>query len=118
MLSGRNCDVSVGHSRTILTHQNSILKEVKSRLNSGSAFYHSGQNFLSSSLLPKNTKYKTRRTTILYVVLYGRETCSLTLRRGGALRMFDDRKLRKVSGGLEGRVTGEWRKGIVRKFVT
>jgi hypothetical protein len=55
---------------------------------------------LASSLVPKNTKFKTCRTTILYVVLYGRETCSLTLTRGGALRMSDDRKLRKVSGGL------------------
>jgi hypothetical protein len=35
-----------------LTNQNSVQKEIKSRLNSGNAGYHSVQNFLSSSLLP------------------------------------------------------------------
>jgi len=38
---------------TTLTHQNSIQEEIKSRLKSGNACYHSVQNLLSSSLLPK-----------------------------------------------------------------
>ena len=37
---------------TTLTNQNSIQKEIKSRLKSGNACYHSVQNLLSSSLLP------------------------------------------------------------------
>jgi hypothetical protein len=37
-----------------LTNQNSIQEEIRSRLNSGSACYHSVQNLLSSSLLSKN----------------------------------------------------------------
>ena len=36
---------------TTLTNQNSIVEEIKSRLRSGSACYHSVQNLLSSSLL-------------------------------------------------------------------
>ena len=36
-----------------LTNQNSIQEEIKSRLKSGNACYHSGQNLLSSSLLSK-----------------------------------------------------------------
>jgi hypothetical protein len=36
---------------TNLTNQNSIQKEIKSRLKSGNACYHSVQNLLSSSLL-------------------------------------------------------------------
>ena len=32
---------------TVLTHQNSIREEIKSRLKSGNACYHSAQNLLS-----------------------------------------------------------------------
>jgi len=41
---------------TTLTHQNSIPEEIKSRLMSGNACYHSLQNLLSSRLLSKNLK--------------------------------------------------------------
>jgi len=43
---------------TALKNQNSIQEEIKSRLKSGSACYHSVQNLLSSSLLFKNLKIK------------------------------------------------------------
>ena len=62
------------HMGTTLTNQNSIAEEIKSRLRSGSACYHSVQNLLSSRLLSKNLKIKIYRTTILSVVLYGCET--------------------------------------------
>ena len=65
---------------TTLTSQNSIRKEIKSRLKLGNACYHSVQNIMSSSLLSKNLKIKIYRTIILPVVLYGCETWSLTLR--------------------------------------
>ena len=39
-----------------LTNQNSIQQEMKSRLKSGNACYHSVQNILSSSLQSKNFK--------------------------------------------------------------
>ena len=39
---------------TTLTNQNSIAEEIKSRLRSGNACYHSVQNLLSSRLLSKN----------------------------------------------------------------
>ena len=39
---------------TTLKHQNSIQEEIKSRLRSGNACYHSVQNLLSSRLLYKN----------------------------------------------------------------
>jgi hypothetical protein len=41
---------------TTLTNQNSIQKEIKSKLKSGNACYHSVQILLSSSLLSKNLK--------------------------------------------------------------
>jgi hypothetical protein len=42
--------------RTTLIHQNSIHVGMKNRLKSGNTCYHSVQNLLSSSLLPKNIK--------------------------------------------------------------
>jgi hypothetical protein len=39
---------------TTVTNQNLILEEIKRRMNSGNACYHSVQNLLSSRLLPKN----------------------------------------------------------------
>jgi len=39
-----------------LTNQNSIPEEMKSRLRSGNAYYHSVQNLLSSRLLFKTLK--------------------------------------------------------------
>ena len=41
-----------------LTNDNYIQEEIKSRLNSGNAGYHSMQNLLSSSLLYKNLKLR------------------------------------------------------------
>jgi hypothetical protein len=46
---------------TTLTYQNSIQEEIKSRLKSGNACYHSVQNRLCSRLLSKNLKIKIIR---------------------------------------------------------
>jgi len=73
---------------TALTDQNSIQEEIKSRLRSVNACYHSVQNILSSMLLSKNLKIKINRTIILPVVLYGCETWLLTLREKCRLRVF------------------------------
>jgi len=43
---------------TTLTNHNSIAEEIKSRMRSGNACYHSVQNPLSSTLLSKNLKIK------------------------------------------------------------
>ena len=56
---------------TTLTIQNSIPEEIKSRLRSGNACYHSVQNFLSSRLLSRKLKIKIYRTIILPVVCMG-----------------------------------------------
>ena len=73
---------------TTLTNQNSIQKEIKSRLKLGNACYYSVQDLFSSSLLSKNVKVKIYRTIILPVVLYGCETWSLTLREEHRLRVL------------------------------
>jgi len=84
-------------------------EELKSRLRSGNACYHSVQN-LSSRLLSKNLKINIYRTIILPVVFYGCEIWSLTLREERKLRVFENRVLRKIFGPRRGEVTGEWRR--------
>ena len=96
---------------TTLTNQNSIEEQIKCRLKSGNACYYLVQNLLSSSLLKKNLKMiMLQRTIILPVVLYGRETWSLTLREEHRLRVFENRVLRRIFGPKRDQVTDEWRK--------
>ena len=83
---------------TTLTKQNCIAEEIKSRLRSGNACYHSVQNLLSSRLLSKNLKIKIYRTIILPVFLYGCETWSLTMKEERKLRVFEDMVLRRIFG--------------------
>jgi hypothetical protein len=84
---------------TTLTDQNYIHEKIKSRLNSGSAYYHSVQSFV-----------KIYKTIILPVVLCGCETWSVTLREVHSLRLFENKVLRRIFGPKRDEVTGEWRK--------
>ena len=61
-------------------------------------------------MLSKNVKIKIYKTVILPVVLYGCETWSLTLRKEGRLRVFENRVSRRIFGPKRDEVTGEWRK--------
>jgi hypothetical protein len=54
-----------------VTNQRLIQEEIKRRLNSGNACYHSVHNLLSSHLLSKNIKFRIYKTIILSLVLYG-----------------------------------------------
>jgi len=91
---------------TTLTNKNSIAEEIKSRLRSGKARYHSVQNLLSSRLLSKNLKLKIYRTIILPIVLYGCEAWSLTLREERKLRVFENMVLRRIFGPRRDEVDG------------
>jgi hypothetical protein len=75
---------------TTVTNQNFIQEEIKGRLNSGNACYHSEQNLLPSCLVSKNVKVRIYKTIILPVVLYGCETWSLTVREQHKLRVFEN----------------------------
>jgi hypothetical protein len=91
--------------RTTLTYQNCIHEEIKSKLNSGNACYHSVQSILSSHLLSKNVTVKIYNTIILPVVLYECETWSLTLREEHRLRVFENMVLRRIFGRKRNEVT-------------
>jgi hypothetical protein len=56
---------------TTITDQNCMHEEIKSRLNSGNACYHSVQGLSSSPPLSRNVKVDICKTIILTVVLYG-----------------------------------------------
>jgi len=83
-----------------------MAEEIKSRLKSGNACYHSVQNLLSSRLLSRNLKIKI----ILSVFLYGCETWSLTLRKERKLRVFENMVLRRIIGPRRDKVTGDCRR--------
>jgi hypothetical protein len=89
-----------------VTNEKLIQEEIKRRLNSGNACYHSVQKLLSSRLLSENIKFRIYRILILPVVLYGRETCSPTLREEQRLRVFENRVLGKIYGQKRNKLTG------------
>ena len=66
--------------------------------------------FFFQFAIQKYLKIKIYRTIILRVVLYRRETWSLTLREERRLRVFENRVLRRIFGPNRDGVTGEWRK--------
>jgi hypothetical protein len=63
-----------------VTNQNMIQEEIKRRLNSVNACYHSVLNLLSPPLLSTNVKIRIYKTIILD--LYGCETWPLTFKGG------------------------------------
>jgi hypothetical protein len=81
---------------TTVTNENLIQEKLKRRLHLGNACCHSVQKFLSSLLLSKNQNIIICKTIILPMVLYGCETCSLTLRKEHRLRMFENMVLRRI----------------------
>jgi hypothetical protein len=82
-------------------HNVGIQVEIKRRLNSGNACSH---------LLSKDVEVRIYKTIILPVVLYGCETCSLTVREEHKLSVFENRVLRRIFGPKRDGVTGGWRK--------
>jgi len=100
----------IKHFGTTLIIQNSIQDEIKNKLESGNACYHSVQNLVSYSLLHKNIKVKIYRTIILPVVLYGCEPWSLTLREERRVKLFENMVLTRIFGLRKGETTGEWRR--------
>ena len=78
---------------SLLTNQNSILEEIKCKLNAGNSCYYSVQTLLFSQLFSKNLKIKINKTVILPLLLYGCEKFSLVLRGEFRLRVFENRVL-------------------------
>jgi hypothetical protein len=94
---------------TTLMNQHSIQEEIKIRLKSGNACYHSEKNLLSSSLLTNSIKIKIYRTIILPFALYGCETW-LSLSEECREKVLENRVLRRIFRSKRDKVRGEWRK--------
>ena len=90
--------------------QNSIQEEIKSRLKSRNACYHSVQNLLSSSLLSENIKITIYGITILPALLYGCKSWLLALGEECRLTLFEGRVLRRIFGPKRDEVSWEWKK--------
>jgi len=56
------------------------------------------ESFVFQFVIQKYKKIKAYRTIILTLVLYGRETWSLTLIEERRLRVFENRVLRRIFG--------------------
>jgi hypothetical protein len=98
------------HLGTTITNQNLINEEIKSRLNSENASYHSLKNLLSSRFLSKNLKIKIYRTIIVLVLLYRCESWSLILRQEDRQRGSEKRVLRRIFGPKRDDIAGGWRR--------
>jgi hypothetical protein len=75
--------------RTI-ANQSLIREEIKRRLNSDNACYHSGQKLLSFRLLSTNVKVRICKNITLPVILHGCETWSLILREEHRLKVLSE----------------------------
>ncbi len=82
----------------LLTNQNSIQEEIKCRLKSGNASFHSVKYQLSSSVLHQNIKIQIYKTIILFV--YFVWVLNLLVRPEAELRLrvFENRELRRTFG--------------------
>ena len=109
---------SLKYLRTTLKNQNSIQEEIKGKLNSGNACYHSVQNLLSSSLLPKNIKIQIHRYIFLPFIFYGWETWSLSLVEERKLMVFENKVLRRIYGPKRDTVTWSGENYILRSLMT
>jgi hypothetical protein len=94
---------------TTLTNKNYIQEEIKNRLESGNACFHSMQSLLFSSWLSKNLNITCimYRTIILPVVWYGCEPWLLTLSKECRLIVSENRVLRRIFGPKRNEVTGK-----------
>jgi hypothetical protein len=111
--TGNRCFENVIQFRylgTTITSQNLIQEEIKRRLNSGYACYHSVQNIFSSRVLSENIKFRIYKIIISPVVLYGYETWSWTLREEHRLNTFENKVLRRIFEPKRNEVIGGVRK--------
>jgi hypothetical protein len=95
----------------ILTWQNCIHEEIKSRLNSWNVCYRSVTVLFRvfCPLCSKNVNINVYKTIILHIVLYGCGTWSLTPRDEQRLRVTESRVLRRIFGPKTDEVAGGWR---------
>jgi hypothetical protein len=74
----------------ILINKNCLLTEIKGTLNSGNSCHHSVQNILSSVFVSKIIRIEIYKN-LIFPVVYGIETSSVTLRENHMMRVSENR---------------------------
>jgi hypothetical protein len=95
---------------TTVTSENCLHEEIKSNLSSGNTCYRSFHSLLSSQRLGKNLKFKTFKTILLPVVLYGCETWSPAVNEVRRLRVLENEVLRRIFRPEGEEVVKDWRR--------
>jgi hypothetical protein len=104
----RKSGVKLKYLGTTGTNQSIFTNNLKNRLNSGNACYHSVQNLLSSRLISKSLRFKLHNIIIVPVVSYPRGSSSFSQREEHKLRVCENRLLRRILGRATEDVTGRW----------
>jgi hypothetical protein len=94
-----------------------IHEEIKSRLKSGNACYHSVQDILYSSFILQNWNDEDTQKYNIACCFVWVWNSSFTLKEERRLREFDVRLLRRIFEPKCGEVTGDWENKIVRSLV-
>jgi hypothetical protein len=85
-------------------------EEIKSKLNSGNACYHSLDKLLCYHLLSKDIKIYVYTTINFFCFLEECDTWSVILRTEHRLRVCENRVMRKIFGLKRKQGIGDWRK--------
>jgi hypothetical protein len=72
-----------------LANRNLIEEEIKRKLSSGNAYYHSVQSLMSFPLLSKDVKIRIYKTVIFPMLLHGCANWYRALKEEYRVRMFE-----------------------------
>jgi len=88
-------------------NQNCMQQKIKSRLNSGTAYYNLVQNLLSAHCCLRI--HILKYTELYFCLLFHESKTVLILGQGCRLRVFENVVLRKIRGSKRDEVMVEWR---------
>lgn len=92
---------------SVVTSENQIKEDVKSRIKSANVAFFQVRPLFVTRLLSRTTKVRLYKTLVRPVLLYGAEAWTLTVRDTNALRVFENKMLRRIFGGVW--QDGRWR---------
>ena len=92
---------------SILTDDNNISEEVRSRVTSGNKCFFALSNVFKSKIINRKLKITAFNTILKPIVMYGSECWTLTTKDEEFLRAWERKILRKIYGPKQ--LDGQWR---------